>query len=53
MHPETFEHPAAVHAYAERHGLAYLWEGTAAFENRRRTLAPEQYQIAALSGADQ
>jgi hypothetical protein len=24
-----------------------LWEGTAAFENRRRTLAPEQYQILA------
>ena len=45
MHPETFEHHAAVHDYAERHGLAYLWEGTAAFENRRRTLAPEQYQI--------
>ena len=46
MHPpETFEHPAAVHDYADRHGLAYLWEGTAAFENRRRTLAPEQYQI--------
>ena len=45
MHPETFEHHAAVHDYAERHGLAYLWEGTAAFEKRRRTLAPEQYQI--------
>jgi hypothetical protein len=29
----------------ERHGLTYLWEGTAAFEERRRTLAPEQYQI--------
>ena len=49
MHPpETFEHPAAVHDYADRHGLAYLWEGTAAFENRRRTLAPEQYQILAV-----
>ena len=45
MQPETFEHHAAVHDYAERHGLAYLWEGTAAFEKRRRTLAPEQYQI--------
>jgi hypothetical protein len=45
MQPETFEHHAAVHDYADRHGLAYLWEGTAAFENRRRTLAPEQYQI--------
>jgi hypothetical protein len=49
MHPpETFGHPAAVHDYADRHGLAYLWEGTAAFENRRRTLAPEQYQILAV-----
>ena len=46
MHPETFEHHAAVHDYAERHGLAYLWEGTAAFEKRRRT--PEQYQILAV-----
>jgi len=45
MQPETFEHHAAVHDYAERNGLAYLWEGTAAFEKRRRTLAPEQYQI--------
>jgi hypothetical protein len=48
MHPETFEHHAAVHDYAERHGLAYLWEGTAAFEKRRRTLAPEQYHILAV-----
>jgi hypothetical protein len=48
MHPETFEHHAAVHDYAERNGLAYLWEGTAAFENRRRTLAPKQYQILAV-----
>ena len=49
MHPlETFGHHAAVHDYAERNGLAYLWEGTAAFENRRRTLAAEQYQILAV-----
>jgi hypothetical protein len=48
MHPEAFEHHAAVHEYAERHGLTYLWEGTAAFESRRRTLAPEQYQILAV-----
>ena len=48
MHPETFEHHAAVHDYAERHGLTYLWEGTAAFEKRRRTLAPEQYQVLAV-----
>ena len=48
MQPETFEHHAAVHDYAERNGLVYLWEGTAAFENRRRMLAPEQYQILAV-----
>ena len=48
MQPETFEHHAAVHDYAERNGLAYLWEGTAAFEKRRRTLAPEQYQVLAV-----
>ena len=47
MPPETFEHNAAVHDYAERHGLVYLWEGTAAFEKRRCTLAPEQYHILA------
>ena len=45
MHPKTFERHAAVHDYADHHGLANLWEGTAAFGNRRRTLAPEQYQI--------
>ena len=48
MQPETFEHHATVHDYAERNGLAYLWEGTAAFENRRRTLGPEQYQVLAV-----
>jgi hypothetical protein len=48
MQPETFEHHAAVHDYAEHHGLVYLWEGTAAFEKRRRTLAPEQYHILAV-----
>ena len=26
MHPEAFEHHEAVHDYAERHGLAYLWK---------------------------
>jgi hypothetical protein len=48
MHPEAFEHHGSVHEYAERHGLKYLWEGTAAFESPRRTLAPEQYQILAV-----
>ena len=48
MHPETFEHHAAVHEYAEAHGLAYVWEGTAEFEKRKRELTPEQYQLMAV-----
>jgi hypothetical protein len=48
MHPETFEHHVALHDYAERNGLTYVWEGTAAFENRKRLLPPEQYQIVAV-----
>ena len=48
MHPETFEHHAAVYEYAEQHGLAFAWEGTTAFEKRLRTLAPEQYEILAV-----
>jgi hypothetical protein len=45
MVPETFPHHEAVHAYAKSHGLEYVWQGTAAFEKRKRTLAPEQFQI--------
>jgi hypothetical protein len=49
MHPpETFEHHAVVYDYAERNGLTYVWEGTAAFEKRKRLLSPKQYQILAV-----
>jgi hypothetical protein len=48
MHPETFSNHAGLHDYAERHGLDYVWEATAAFEKRRRTLSPEQFQIIAV-----
>ena len=46
MHPpEAFEHHAAAYDYAERNGLTYVWDGTAAFEKRKRLLSPKQYQI--------
>ena len=48
MHPETFEHNVALHDYAERNGLTYVWEGTAAFEKRKRLLSPKQCQILAV-----
>jgi len=33
---------------AEQNGLAYAWEGTAAFAKRMRYLKPEQYQLMAV-----
>ena len=48
MQPETFPHHAEVYEYAEQNGLAYVWEGTRAFEKCLRILAPEQYQILAV-----
>jgi len=46
MHPpNAFEHHAAAYDYAERNGLTYVWDGTAAFEKRKRLLSPQQYQI--------
>ena len=49
MHPpEAFEHHTTVYNYAERNGLTYVWEGTAAFEKRKRLLSPKQYQILAV-----
>ena len=45
MHPEKFSDHAELHNYAERHGLEYLWEGTQAFERRKHTLPPEQFEI--------
>jgi hypothetical protein len=46
--PDTFELRAAVHEYAKAHGLAYVWEGTAEFQERLRTMSPDQYEIAAV-----
>jgi len=48
MKPETFPHHQAVHDYAKTHGLEYACEGTAAFEERLRTLSPEQFQMIAV-----
>jgi hypothetical protein len=48
MHPETFEHNVALHDYAERNGLTYVWESTAAFEKLKGLLSPERYQIVAV-----
>jgi hypothetical protein len=48
MNPDIFPHHAAVEEYAKARGLEYVWEGTAAFEKRLRTLSPEQYQIVAV-----
>ena len=45
MHRETFPHHQAAHDYAKARGLEYAWEGTAAFEERLRTLPPERYEI--------
>ena len=48
MPPETFPHHQAVHDYAKAHGLGYACEGTAAFEERLRTLSPELFQLLAV-----
>jgi hypothetical protein len=48
MHPAIFSDQAALHDYAERHGLQYLWEGMNAFAKRERTLSPDQFQICAV-----
>jgi hypothetical protein len=48
MNRDPFPHHQAVHEYAEAHGLAYAWEGTAEFEERKRVLTPEQYQLMAV-----
>jgi len=45
MRPETFPHYQAVHDYAKAQGLEYAWEGTAVFEERLRTMSPDQFQI--------
>jgi hypothetical protein len=48
MRPETFPHYQAVHDYAKVQGLEYAWEGTAVFEERLRTVSPDQFQIVAV-----
>ena len=48
MKPETFPHHQAVHDYAKAHGLEYACEVTAAFEERLRTLSPEQFPMIAV-----
>jgi hypothetical protein len=45
MTSETFCDQQALQEYAEQHGLAYMWEGMAAFSYRLRTLSPGQYEI--------
>ena len=44
----TFDDHVAVYEYAEAHDMAYVWEGTRAFEKRKRGLQPEQYQVASV-----
>lgn len=48
MEAEPFPHQKAVHDYAERHGLDYVWEGTLAFGKRQRKLPPDEFQIVAV-----
>jgi hypothetical protein len=42
-----FPHYQAIHDYAEAHSLDYACE----FEERLRTLSPEQFQVLAVHGA--
>jgi hypothetical protein len=44
-HGEPFKDHIEVHDYAKANGLDYVWEYTPAFEKRRRTLSPEQFEI--------
>jgi hypothetical protein len=46
MPQRTFANQKALIDYAERNGLAYLWDGTRAFYRRQRLLSPNQYQTA-------
>ena len=41
----TFDNHVAVYEYAAAHDMAYVWEGTPAFEKRKRGRQPEQYQV--------
>ena len=46
-----FPHYQAIHDYAKAHSLDYVCEGTAEFEERLRTLSPEQFQVLAVHSA--
>ena len=46
MPQKKFASQKALIDYTERNGLAYLWEGTRAFQKRRQLLSPDQYQNA-------
>ena len=41
----TFDNHVAVYEYAAAHDMAYVWDGTRAFEKRKRGLRPDQYQV--------
>jgi hypothetical protein len=45
MHPKIFSDYAGLHAYAQDHGLDYVWEGTAAFERQQSALPLWEFQI--------
>jgi len=45
MTNEPFKDHVAVHDYAEAHGLEYVWEGTKAFEKRKASLKPDQFEV--------
>ena len=48
MTKAPFQDHIAANDYAEANGLDLVWEGTAAFKKRRRTLQPDQFEIRAV-----
>jgi hypothetical protein len=48
MTQAPFQDHIAARDYAEANGLDLVWEGTRAFEKRRRTLQPDQFEIRAV-----
>ena len=47
-----FPHYQAIHDYAKAHGLDYVCEGTPAFDERLRTLLPQEFQVLAVHSCD-
>jgi hypothetical protein len=45
MTKASFEHHVAALQYADANDLELVWEGTAAFEKRRRTLRADQFEV--------